>query len=54
MEGLCRKAISHELFSGQDSPSQKFFQLFSGQDLMMELLRSFALYVRVHLGGSRG
>ena len=51
MDGLCRKAISHELFSGQGSHSQRFFQLFSGPDLMIELLRSFALDVRVHLGG---
>ena len=54
MEGLCRNAISHELFSGRGSHSQKFFQLFLGPDLMIELLRSFALDVRVHLGGSRG
>ena len=54
MEGLCRKAILHELFSGRSSHSQKCFGLFSGPDLMIELLRSFALDVRVHLGGSRG
>ena len=33
---------------------RNYFQLFSGQDLTMELLRSFALDVRIHLGESRG
>ena len=45
MEGLCRKAILHELFSGRSSHSQKCFGLFSGPDLMM----SFFCLIRFSL-----
>ena len=54
MEDLCLEAISHQFFLVEARILRNSFRLFSGQDLTMELLRSFALDVRIHLGGSRG